>query len=444
MLAITVAGALQAQVWEAKPVSFSDPTMGWDISAASADVAWLLGNSGDYSASPWNFDFAGHNFARTTDGGQTWTAGEYPSSGAGYPSNIFGLDANVAWVSYVDFGEGNKLFKTIDGGQNWSPQNIALNTWINFVHFWDGTSGLAMGDPDDTSFEIFVTGNGGADWERIATANIPAFEAGEFGASDIYAVSGSNVVFVTNFGRVYHSANKGYNWDAWPAPLNGFPDAVALGVSGHTVVSFGDYSDTITFNHKCHLFRTDGSGTWTDITPTDNNFAVAGLQYIPGTGTLIGTFRQNNANGPFQTRISYDDGSTWTTIDEGAHIFKLDFVNATAGWGSEYKNSSDPSVAYSYAGDPLSSLFDPIALKTELLVYPNPTSGIVQFSLPATNAESYLVLVNDEKGRLVRRMEVRQPMGANVELNLAGLPPGQYTISLSNSEGVASQKLLKK
>ena len=55
-------------------------------------------------------------FTKSTDGGQTWTAGTF-NAGTGL-SQLFAFDANVCWAVF-NTGANQGLYKTSDGGGTW-------------------------------------------------------------------------------------------------------------------------------------------------------------------------------------------------------------------------------------------------------------------------------------------------------------------------------------
>lgn len=437
---------LQAQVWNSHVTNYGTPLFGWDIDAVNGQVAWATGISGNFAVSPWLFDFSGHSVARTTDGGQTWRISEFPSTGAGYTSNLVALDSSVAVLSYVDFGAGNQCFKTVDGGLTWQALPLPIDVWINFAHLFDGTNGLAMGDPDSLGFQIFATINGGNGWIRIN--DVPAPEPGEFGLSDIYCTRSNHVWFATANYRIYHSANKGYTWETFaldPAIAAGRSfDAVAFRDADTGIVALNDYSDTATFIHHTRLLQTgNGGANWQDVTPENDAYAVQSLHYIPGTSTLVGVFRQNNTNGPFETRVSYDDGTTWLTIDTGTPVFKIDFVDQNTGWASEYKNDDQPSRTFSYAGNPLLGLFQPEISSAELVVAPNPVHDFVWIDFSDRNASDAVLMLYDVTGQLLYSEPIPETAKFSKTISLQNRVAGTYHVVVSTRYGHVVQPVIK-
>lgn len=430
--------------WIQQDANYPVALQSFDVETVNANVAWTVGMTGDYTPLQWNVGFDGHYFSRTTDG-TNWNSGTFPSTGAGWTVNVCALSADLAWIAFQDFGNGSHVFKTINGGVSWEDENIPVNTWIDFVHFWGNGAGLTMGDPDSLGFQIATTGNGGNIWTRVNPAGIPAALPGEFSINDMYTVVGNKVWYATNYGRVYYSPNKGYTWQLYDSGMNAIPDGLTCGESGHCLLVFGDYSDTVSENLKFHLRHSaDGGTTWEDATPADNGWSIWGIQYVPGgNGKVIGVFRRNNKTGPYETRISNDNGLSWQAIDTGTPLLRLDFVNPTAGWATEYKTSENPTHIYKYTGNPLVGLFSPNALAAEVSVSPNPATEMLHVEARGLPSGDYRLLLNDGHGRLLRTVSLKTTADIFQNIDLRGLPNGVYTLTVTGAEGSVAKRVVK-
>ncbi len=446
---IYTCGGVVSDVWEPQKLNYTGPHSSFSVSMVDENVAWTIGVTGDFSVTPWiaGSDFAQNDFAKTVDGGQTWTVGTYPNSGIGIPSNIAAFDENTAWIAYQDFANGPKILKTTDGGLTWIEQNHGITSWVGHVYFWNSVNGLALGDVANGSIEIYTTGAGGQIWVKVPAANMPSLLPGEVGPWIwAYAFSGSDVYFATSVSRVFHSSNKGYTWEVWPGPPPGRDsESIAAKEDGTVVIAFDEVPDTTTNDHRCQLWRTSDEGSnWTEVTPDDDAYAVQGLEYIPGTGVLIGSFRRNNATGPFKTQISYDDGDTWIVIDEGTKVFAFDFLDATTGYATEFHNNGDPSFIYRYKGEPLvNAITERKSQRDEISVNPNPTSGMVTLRFKEKITGDCLLTVSDIYGRIFQSKILENAGGNEQAVDLAGLPAGMYLLTLSNESGSYCSKVLK-
>jgi len=445
-LSLALLGALNnavAQIWDIRDADFPNAVFSSEPRAANDSVAWVFGFAVDTAG---YFTYSDYSFSRTTDGGQTWVNGNFPHSEPGYFGNIAPLGEQVAWLSYEDPANGSKVLKTVDGGQTWEPQNAGITTWVNFVHFFNGTVGVAMGDPDFMGFQIFKTLDGGSIWERISAANVPAMEPGEYGYSAGFEAEGNRIWFYTNHGRVYHSDDLGSTWGVWDDPgLVNIWD-IEADEAGNCYVMFNDFSDTITFVPQFSLFRRSAlDSAWIDLTPPDNDLVLQSIASIPGTDVLMATFRNSFTLGPFYTRLSYDHGASWQTISTGDKAGYLNFWDADTGYATEMKISTatDPTKIFRYTGSPITGLFERKPLNINLAVSPNPASDFVRIDWSAPVPGDFWVLLNDAQGRLIDHKTINQTAQGNAQFELTNRPAGIYTLTVSSEKGCLTKKFVK-
>jgi photosystem II stability/assembly factor-like uncharacterized protein len=109
-----------------------------------------------------------NNFkSRTTNGGTNWTVSTITGATGSTGSSISALDANTAWIATT-----GGIFKTTDGGLTWVQQLTALPS--NAIHFFDSNNGVCVADPNAGYWAIYTTTNGGTNWTRVPSANIPS------------------------------------------------------------------------------------------------------------------------------------------------------------------------------------------------------------------------------------------------------------------------------
>ena len=148
---------------------------------------------------------ANNGVARTADGGATWTISALPFTNAAGTAIVRPLLTSVHMVTptvgYIG-GGGGALFKTIDGGLNWSLLNnnpfFAGGGAVNGIHFINAEVGYICGGPMSSLTSIYKTVNGGATWERETT--LPAENRNifrvKFASANLgYAVGASGTVW---------------------------------------------------------------------------------------------------------------------------------------------------------------------------------------------------------------------------------------------------------
>jgi photosystem II stability/assembly factor-like uncharacterized protein len=148
------------------------------LSVVSRDVAWASGNQG--------------TCVRTLDGGATWNMVDVPDSASLDFRDIQAFDDRTATVLSIGPGELSRIYRTVDGGSNWTLQytNRDPKGFLDAIAFWDVDHGLALGDPVDGRYEIRLTDDGGKTWIKSPDAGMPEALPGE-GA---FAASGTCLV----------------------------------------------------------------------------------------------------------------------------------------------------------------------------------------------------------------------------------------------------------
>ncbi len=145
------------------------------LSVVKNDVVWVSGNKG--------------TVGRSLDGGTSWQWMTVP----GYENRDFrdveAFDASTAVIMAV--GEPAIILQTVDGGKRWKAvyTNDTPGMFLDAMEFWNGQSGIVLGDPVGGKFFVARTFDGGSNWRAIAPENAPAADSGEA----CFAASGTNV-----------------------------------------------------------------------------------------------------------------------------------------------------------------------------------------------------------------------------------------------------------
>ncbi|MBW6482178.1 MAG: S8 family serine peptidase [Vicingaceae bacterium] len=291
------------------------------------------------------YDGSGNNaniqqFTKTINGGTTWTPGTINVGNTNLGiSMIHAFNASTAWVAAYPraAGQTGGIWKTTNGGTTWTRQNTATYnnaaSFTNVVHFWDANVGFAQGDPINGEFELYTTTNGGTTWTPVPAANIPnPLNANEFGYVRQIEVIGDNVWFTTSVGRIYHSTNKGVNWQVYQTPISDFGGAVNANSSA--VLSFASSTTGLIIDNNANVYKTTNSGAiWTLLTTSGSVF-TNGLCFIEGTNIAFST-----GASPAGSSFSQDGGLTWNIIDTDQHLY-VEFKNPSIGWSGWFNASA--------------------------------------------------------------------------------------------------------
>lgn len=279
------------------------------LSAAGANVVWAAGREGTY--------------ARTVDGGETWTSGTVAGALDLFFIDVHAVDANTAYLLGTQFDGGlAKIFKTVDGGAVWIEQYSDTTPGVFFdgLAFWDSESGIAFGDPVADGFMIVTTEDGGANWNRVPPEAVPPPQLGEAGfaasGTAITVYGNSHVWFGTGGGqvaRVYRSTDRGRSWSVSETPIAGDSTSGIFGITFwdeyNGLAVGGDHTrpregvDNVARTH-------DGGLTWTLAGSARPAGVRWGIAHVRGVAARIIV-----ATGPSGWGYSTDSGVSWQEGD---------------------------------------------------------------------------------------------------------------------------------
>lgn len=418
---------VNAQFWTEAATGFATPARSLNsISIVNANVIWA--NAFD-NTNQLNPSFTIREFTRSIDGGNTWTASSInlgPNSTDMGSSSITAASATTAWIS-VSPGVTNTggIWKTIDGGTNWTKQPTALfdsaDSYPNFVYFWDANNGIAQGDPEGGEFEIYTTSDGGTTWNRVPGANIPNPSpiGAEFGYFNRYTVSGNTIWFGTDQGRIFKSSDKGLTWtvNLIPTPSVDFAlDRFTFSNANKGLLML--YSSATLYS------TSDGGATWTLVPKTGNLFNT-NIAYIPGTSKVISSAYAN----PLGSSFSLNDGLTWVTMDTGIFRGELAFLNDSFGFSAGMNTNATTGGISKFTGIPLKNAnFDS---NNHISAYPNPTNGTLYLNSDASQIKEAAVF--DLLGKQVYKSNFSNLN--NVSLDLKSLQTGAYLLKITSDSG---------
>lgn len=194
------------------------------------------------SGMQYTWDAAGV-IIKTTDGGNNW-APIWPTSGSiDGVEGIWFLNENVGFAA----GWNNYFIKTTDGGQTWTEVNIGgeyVWYWQDVV-FWDDNNGVATAMVMDDGEAVFITSDGGNNWVRATSGTLDNIVR-------VCYVNQNTLFAIGLMGNVYKSTDKGYNWTNTHT-LSGF----MMGIE------FADENFGIIGAEERMYYTTDGGETWT-------------------------------------------------------------------------------------------------------------------------------------------------------------------------------------
>ncbi len=294
------------------------------ISAVDNRICWISGSHG--------------TFARTTDGGRTWTASRISGNEELDFRDIEALDENTALV--LSSGRPAKIFKTLDGGATWEEKysNQSEGIFFNAMAFWNKDRGIAVSDPIDRRFFLIRTFDGGENWEEIPLENSPIAlnnEAGFAASGTCLTVSGDGHVWFGTGGaaaRIHRSTDWGETWTVYGTPLlSGMPSqgifSIAFKDMDNGIIVGGDYREPDNRN-LCTAMTGDGGTTWTNIAENSLRDYRSCVMFVPGTKSTYIAIGRGGSD------ITIDDGKNWNPLNNRGYYCLSIEKTGKVGWAA--------------------------------------------------------------------------------------------------------------
>ena len=389
-------------------------------------------------------------FTKTSNGGTNWISGIINTGLVGVGlANISAISKDTAWacIFHPTQAAAGGIWKTVDGGVSWTKQNSAAfvsSSFPNFVHFWNGSKGIAMGDPVGGYFEVYTTNDGGTTWVRTPNTNnqLSSNAASEYGYTNVFSVSGNSLWFGTSTGRVFKTTDFGMSFTN-ATPSNGITDVQRVTFSDSLI----GYACMHTAGNKSWKISktTDGGITWSALQNNtiinNTNILGADICTVPGTNALISVGSDASAIG---SSYSFDGGLNWSLMEDTSlapQRLSVRFLNATTGWSGGFNTNSATSGIFKFQGTV--GISPEINFMKELVVFPNPTQNTIGVSLKDFMNESVQLELMNISGELMfsKVIEVSEHNHTYTS-DLSGLPRGLYFLRMKNKTGSISKKII--
>ncbi len=300
------------------------------IYAVGGGVAWASGTNG--------------TVLRTEDGGYMWQSCAMPPGAEKLDfRGIWAWDANTAIVMSSGPGDLSRLYKTTDGCSSWK----LLFTNPDKEGFWDAVEfsgrkqGFILGDPVNRRFVLFFTLDQGKTWGRVNSKDLDSGNT-KIGA---FAASNSALTLAYDGLPMFGTSGPGGPWLYVPdsvctmltaqehpsACFDGFlrfekeklpmaGDSASTGIFSLAVGS--DITKVVAVGGD-YRHPNDVHGTASVSTPwvTENlRYATAADKPPHGYRSAVAWDADAKAwiaVGTNGSDVSYDDGKTWSPLDDG-------------------------------------------------------------------------------------------------------------------------------
>jgi photosystem II stability/assembly factor-like uncharacterized protein len=305
------------------------------VSPVSDRIVWASGTAGTFTV--------------TRDGGRHWTAGVVPGAEALQFRDVQGVSSRIAYLQSIgDNPTDFRIYKTTDGGKNWTMQfqNQMTGAFYDCFAFWTPWRGFSHSDSVNGVFPDIRTKDG-KNWLDIS-GNMPPALPGEFSfasSGTCAATEGFWNGWIATGGadvaRILATRDGGNSWKAYDTPLVSSPSAGAFTVafrdSRHGIVGGGDL-DPADPNNAATAVSHDGGQTWSLTSPPPVTGAIFGLDYVSHDDRHDWFGHHDNDHAVVigandgGTAWTPNEGETWFTIPDVTGIWGVAFASSEAGW----------------------------------------------------------------------------------------------------------------
>jgi photosystem II stability/assembly factor-like uncharacterized protein len=303
--------------WQTQTVGTKSDFRG--LCVVSPKVAWVSGTRGAY--------------ARTTDGGKSWSAGTVPGAEELDFRDVEAFGESTAYLLSAGPGDASRIYKTGNGGKSWALQFKSDDSasFFDAIAFWNEKNGIALGDPVKGKFQLIVTTDGGANWKPLAAKSLPPALAGEgaFAASGTCLVTrGENDVWFATGGakaaRVFHSGDRGHHWEVSETLIVAGAESagifsIAFRDQDHGMIVGGDYKKPHDTGATVAT-TADGGKTWSCLD-----------KRIPFCSSVAWAKDRWVAAGTSGSHVSRDNGANWKLLDR-ENYNSVGFTSSGEGW----------------------------------------------------------------------------------------------------------------
>jgi len=415
-------------------LSFSQLMWVEQTSGTTQTLTSAHSNAATFESYVWVCGYGG-TVLRSTNNGVSWVS----VGGNGIPTttlliNIVSLDQNTAVTAgYV--GANTFVYRTSNGGANWTQVFTESNGFINAICFMPSTSnGFIMGDPVGGRWSLWKTSNGGVNWD---SSGLYLQQVGsEAGWNNSLWCFDNRIWFGTNNTKIYYSTNFGSSWTA---------QATTGSVNSYAVWFYRLTGGDEGLTGGTALLRSSNYGTnWTSQTSIGSgNFGgiTGGPNIITDAKDFIYTFYIRSSNIIY---TSSNNGTNWFsqyTAPTGTYRYIGTDYYATKFWA--VRNNGGISYLDFTVGITLisSEIPDRFSLHQN---HPNPFNPktIINYELRVT---SYILLkiynaIGNEVATLINQ---RQNAGSySVEFDGSNYPSGIYYYKLEAGDFREVRKMI--
>jgi photosystem II stability/assembly factor-like uncharacterized protein len=251
---------------------------------------------------------------RTTDAGDNWIKQSDKSYNF---RSIYFTDENTGWA----VGDSGIILSTTDGGNNWIKQLNADSVILSSVYAIDNQNVFAVGSVLKGSWPsftdngiIFKTNDGGNNWTKQSFDTLSTF------SSVVFTNDSIGWITVTN-GTILKTTNRGKTWEQFSS---------GLGTMLSNIQFINNNIGWVSFQGGKYLLKTiDGGKNWNSQF-IDSNFSMYSFHFVNSNkGLTVGSyFGYNNI---FKTTDGGENWEPSKNVPI-SHYNSVKFINENIGW----------------------------------------------------------------------------------------------------------------
>ena len=368
---------------------------------------------------------------KTIDGGLSWFNLDYAGINASEftPLRFIDLEFVSDAVGFATFGYevGWSLYKTVDGGLNWSEINTeeSLGAFcykhtlevIDENHYFVGGRACFSGP------EIAEFNNGEWSLKQLATDLSISTEY----IKDI-KMDGQLGIATTSASEFLRTIDGGHTWYAIESPLLSPEDGLTDVIIINDTVMYAGMNNNGPSNYV--FFESTDSGiTWSEAFPAAGDMIMYASWHTFGQSNNGMLYASASANNEHYMHSSIDGVWSYELIDE--KILSIDSYGLS-GYYNTFGVGENGFVIFNDSNAGI------IEQGIEAKIYPNPSSDFITLELD--NETATLLKIYDQLGALIYQTSTH----GNKTIDISQYKQGIYTLKLESNTHFLIEKFVKK